>query len=346
MLGVFAGALALARALHEPGWPTDFDQFHFAARRLLQGGNPYDDIGPGRAFQWDWPLYYPLPSVLLVMPLAWLPVVAGRVVFATASGAVLGYALSREGLWRLPVAFSAAFMIAIFRSQWSPLITAAFFLPWAAVFLAAKPNVALPVLAGARSWRYAALLVGIGAVAGAISLVAQPAWPLDWWRALQTKHYVSAPVLNPGGFLLLLALVRWRRPEARVFAVLACIPQTPSLYDLLLLFLVPRTVRETTLLSLLTTALFAFIVATGPFEDFYRYAYHLERAATWIVWIPVLLMILRRPNVAGDDGPRLASNVSLRQWIEALPRVDAILLALAGASAGLLIWLTLNTQRL
>ena len=46
---------------------------------------------------------------------------------------------------------------------------------------------------------------------------------------------------RPGGFLLFLALIRWRKPEARLLAAMACVPQTLGLYETLPLFLIPRT---------------------------------------------------------------------------------------------------------
>lgn len=349
LVGTLAAVIALARALHEPTFTTDFDQFHFAARALWRGENPYAAIGPGREFEWGWQLNYPLPSVLFVMPLAWLPVVAGRVTFAAAGGALLGYAIGRDGFRRLPLVFSAAFMIAVTRTQWSPFITAAFFLPWAGVFLAAKPNFALPVLAGARAWRQFATLFAAAAVVALASLVWDPTWPLDWLRVIQSMEYLSAPVVNPGGFLLLLALVRWRRPEARIFAALVCMPQTPSLYDLLPLFVIARTLREVTVLSLCTSLLFLVIVILGPYATFNDYVHMLERWAVFIVYLPALVMILRRPNVADDPvttaQPHPVATTGLRASIEAIPRLDAILLLVAAATATLLFWVTLVTNR-
>ena len=125
------------------------------------------------------------PSVVLVMPLAWFPVLVGRVLFAALSGAVLGYAICRDGYWRLSLCLGAAFLIEIWRSKWSPLVTAAFFLPWAGVFLAAKPNVALAVVAGVTSRRHLAWLIGLGVILVLVSLGVKPTWPLDWIRALQ-----------------------------------------------------------------------------------------------------------------------------------------------------------------
>src|SRR5689334_7519881 len=49
--------------------PRDFDQVWHAANAFLAGRNPYAEIGPGLAFDWPAPLYYPLPAVLSVVPL-------------------------------------------------------------------------------------------------------------------------------------------------------------------------------------------------------------------------------------------------------------------------------------
>ena len=55
-VGLLALLLSLARTLVEPAWPTDFDQWYHAARAMWQGLNPYDAVGPTRAFRWNWPL--------------------------------------------------------------------------------------------------------------------------------------------------------------------------------------------------------------------------------------------------------------------------------------------------
>ena len=52
---------------------SDFGQVWFGSRTLLAGGNPYDVVGPGGAFDWPFPLLYPLTALLAAAPLAWLP---------------------------------------------------------------------------------------------------------------------------------------------------------------------------------------------------------------------------------------------------------------------------------
>jgi hypothetical protein len=343
--GSLALVLSLARLVFEPALAPDFDQWHFAARAMLHGENPYRVIGPGGEFEWAWPLFYPLPTVVFTMPFAWLPVDAARVAFCTVSGAVFGYAICRDGYWRLPALLSAAFLIAVWRVQWSLLITAVYFVPAAALVLLAKPNIGAAMVAGVRSRRQLLWLVASGAVLLGVSLVLSPRWPLDWLAALRTKPFVSAPVMNPGGFLLPLALVRWRRPEARLFAALACVPQTPALYELVPLFVVPLSLRGTTALALLTSVLHFTITASGPFPSFYQYSHRLEQLAIFIVWLPMLVVILRRPNVWTDPPAPQVAPGTWRERVAALPRLDAWLLLATAAMFAFFVWATFVTRQ-
>lgn len=348
VVGTLALLLSLARTLHEPAWSTDLDQWYYAARALLEGRNPYDVVGPSSEFRWDWRLNYPLPTVLLVLPLTLFPVAAARVCFSALGGAVLGYALGRDNFRRIGLVLSAAFLVAVSRNQWSPFITAAYFVPLAAVFLAAKPNMAVPFVAGMTSWRHLRWIVGVGLAVAAVSLIARPAWPLDWMESLRRMEYIVSPVMRPGGLLYALAILRWRRPDARIFLALVCVPQTPSLYDLLPLYVLTRTVREVSVLSLLTHALLLTIVVLGPFPSFDRYAYTLGYLSTFMIYLPVMIMLLRRPNKRHDepDPPSAPFTLAvLRARLEALSRTDAVLLLANAAAAALLIWLTMTTRR-
>ena len=348
LVGAIALGLSLARTLHEPAWPTDLDQWYYAARAMLQGRNPYDAVGPASEFRWDWPLNYPLPTVLFTMPLTLLSVPAARICFSAIGGAVLGYALGRDHFRRLGLVLSAAFLIAVSRNQWSLFITAAYFVPLAAVFLAAKPNMAAAFVAGTQTWRQFRWIVTIGVAVGIVSLIARPSWPLEWLAALRRMEYVVAPIMRPGGFLYALALLKWRRADARVFLALVCVPQTPSLYDLLPLFVVTRSLRQVSILSLLTHALFLAIVVLGPFATFEFYAYRLGYLSTFMIYLPVMIMLLRRPNVF-HDAPLTQvapAPTSLKAQLEVLPRVDAVLLLANVAAAALLVWVTMTTRRI
>jgi len=103
-IGLFCALLVVIGAEH--ALPTsDFDQCWVAARALLHGHNPYDMIGPGRAFAWRFPFFYPLPAALIAMPFAWFEVSVTRALFISISAALLAFAITRR-VW--PVAHEPA----------------------------------------------------------------------------------------------------------------------------------------------------------------------------------------------------------------------------------------------
>ena len=345
LVGALALVLALLRAYHAT-WPTDLDQFYYAGKAMLQGRSPYGAVGPDREFQWDWPLNYPLPAVILTLPLTLLSVPGARICFSVIGGCVLGYALGKDHFRRIGLVLSAAFLITVLRNQWSPYYTAAYFAPLAAIFLAAKPNMAVAMVAGIRTRKQFLWVAGLGLMLGVASLIAVPSWPLQWLGALREMEHVVPPIMRSFGFLYLLALLKWRRPEARVFLALVCVPQTPSLYDLLPLFIVTRGRREVLSLSLLTHVLFFSVAALGPYVNFDAYADRLGSLSI-MAYLPVLLMLLRRPNSAHDEPTVDAANApvglvrGMKAHIEAWPRIDALLVQANAAAAIFYVWLTL-----
>ena len=86
----------------------------------------------------------------------------------------------------------------LWRTQWSLYLTASFFVPLAALFLIAKPNIALAFFAGVRSRRQAVIMVVAGFILTAVAMLARPHWVTDWISALMTKEYVSCTDLEPG----------------------------------------------------------------------------------------------------------------------------------------------------
>lgn len=343
-VGGFATVLVVLQQLHEPGVASDLDQIVIAARALLAGKNPYEAVGPGKEFEWNWPLYYPLPTVLLTIPFAFFSLPMARVLFSGLGATLFGYALTRKGeYWRLPFCLGAAFLMCLWRTQWSLYLTAAFFVPAAALFLVAKPNIALAFVAGSRTRRQLVIYLGAGAVLTTVALLARPDWFTNWVTALRSKEFVSAPLTNPGGFLLLLALLRWRRPEARVFTALVIMPQTPSFYDLVPLIVVPRSLREVSVLTLLTSLLFCVMLGLGRAPTYYEFTHRLEQLAVWIVYLPALVMLLRRPNIFDTTTVEQRPKRSFRDWAESLPRLDAWLLILNVVFATVFVWGFLST---
>jgi hypothetical protein len=295
--------LALAAATYvvllgraNPDFVSDFDQIWFGARALWHGQDPYTLIGPGREFPWKWPLYYPLPALVAVAPLGLLPVLAARAVFAGGTAALLAWAITRDGWSRLPILLSVSFLVTVELGQWSALYAAAFFLPAAGIAGIAKPNFGVAVVAASRDGRPLLWLTGGGLALLAISQVLQPGWHAAWLENLRGAEHFEAPILRPLGFLLLLAVMKWRRPEARWLLALACLPQAPSFYDQLLLAVVCTTARESLVFAVTTVVLFFYVGFNVPQPDYASWGRLVGNGTLWICYFPMLAMVLRRPN--------------------------------------------------
>lgn len=312
LVGTVSAAYVVAYALANPDFVSDFDQVWGAARALLAGDNPYDAVGPGRQYPWRWPLYYPLPAVIVVTPLAPLPVVAARAAFAGVSAALLAWAITRDSFARWPLFLSISFVTAVELSQWSPLLTAAMLMPSLGWLAVTKPNLGAAMAAQARSNRALAVLV-LGSIALVVaSFVILPGWFGRWMELVRSAPHFKAPVTRPLGFLVLLALVRWRRPEARLLAALAIVPQTPTFYDHVFVFAVPRTFRESLLLTCCTFGVFFVIGVNAPLPSFDAWGDLLARTTVYLIYLPALVMVLRRPNEGDVPGVALWLERTLR----------------------------------
>jgi hypothetical protein len=304
---------------------TDFAQLWYAARALLQGRNPYDVVGPGREFDWPAPLLYPLTAVVVVAPLSWLSLQAAAALFSAVGAALLTLVVTREQWFRMLVLGSMPFLYAVEVAQWSPLLVGVALVPSLGFVLAAKPTVGLALFVYRPSWQ---AVVG-GCVLLALSLLLQPTWPAEWLAAIRGGTAINgsvgdaaatlarddvrqwpyvAPITRLAGPLLLLAILRWRRPEARLLLALAAVPQTPLLYETLPLFLVPRTRQQTGALVALSMAVFVTVklLGAGSIQHWYDLSGEL---ITLLLYVPCLVMVLRRPN----EGPAPA-------WVERLLR--------------------------
>ncbi len=299
-VGVAACGLLLLTKYLLPDSSTDFSALWQGARVLLQGRNPYELIGPGRQIPYPYELHYPASSLVAIMPLSWLSQRAADLVFVFSSAALLAFGATKENWNRIWIFFTPAFIISARSGQFSPLIAAGYFLPLAAAALPIKPSTGLAVMAtwnDRRAW-YAAGLVALVTVS--ISFILLPGWVNDWLDGtLSSGEYVS-PVRKMGGFVLLLAALRWRQREARLLLCLAVIPQVSSWYEALLPLLVARTRRECQVLSMMSAAGYllmiplAFINSTGEIA--------IPTVGNMMVafaYLPALIVVLRRPN----EGP-------------------------------------------
>ncbi|MDF1503604.1 hypothetical protein [Roseisolibacter sp. H3M3-2] len=295
------GALGAARAwgaLHPAPqlMGKDFTYPWRAARALLDGRNPYEVIVPSGPYPLESHFPYPLPAAFPALPLAHLPVDVAATAFMAATCALFGYAIARDGLWRLWALASVAFVLATSLVQWSPLLVAGALLPGAAWALSLKPTLgaALFVYRPSR-W---AVVGGLALAAVALALV--PTWPLDWVRAARTLPGHPSLVTQPWGWVPLLALARWRLPEARLVAALALVPQNLYYYDQLLLWLVPWNALGT--LTLSAGSWLAWIAASRDCPT----NFCGPSSAPWILallYVPATAMALLRAEPDGSPAP-------------------------------------------
>jgi len=275
---------------------SDFDQLWFAARVLLHGGDPYQAIGPGRAFEWGWPLLYPLPTVIAAVPFAGLPLLPARILFAGLSAGLLAFALAKRGNVALVVLLSAAVVDAVRAGQFSLLMTAGLTVNALAATFVLKPPFGLALLAATPRRRAIAVAAATGLFLSVVAFVLQPGWLLEWMHLVRGVGHFRAPVLAFGGPLLLLAFLRWRRTDARVLLACACVPHTPVVYDVVPLVMLVRNGREALAFAVLTyAALFAqdSMVINMPADEASRMAARILNVA---VYLPALALVLSRRN--------------------------------------------------
>jgi hypothetical protein len=305
-LALVAGAGTAAAALSSighalpPPTSSDIDQLWLAARALAEGRSPYQAVleahrGSVLGYPLYYSLYYPLPAVLLLLPLAPFSFEVARAVWAGVGAAAFMAAALRHRRGLLPALLSASLLNAIAQGQWSPLLVASAVLPWLGFTWAAKPTVGASLFAAypsrAAAWGAGAMVL--------VSFLAWPSWLGEWIDALRHTDHLRPLVVRPGGALLLLALLRWREPEARLLVALACVPQTAGLYESLPLFLIPREKSEGYLLAALSF-LPALVPATihpglasAPLES------AIEATWPWLflsLYLPALVMVLRKRN--------------------------------------------------
>jgi hypothetical protein len=294
-VGAVGARITIAEAAVRPR-ASDFGQVWAAARFLLNGVNPYDAIGPQGPFTFGFPLFYPLTAVVTALPLAWLPAVWADALFMGFSTAGLAWALTRRTTRnpQLLVFVSFAILTAVGNVQWSPLMTAAALIPSFGFLLACKPSLAVPLLAAFPSSR--SLLGALGFTMATI--IIWPWWFASWVSALRHGTHFVAPITLWGGPLVLLALSKWRLPEARLLIGLACIPHTPVLYESIPLFLVVRRWTEGVVLTLLTSLVWYLQDWSSRPDP--TFAAWIAASAQWqvlLLYLPCLVMILMRPNV-------------------------------------------------
>jgi hypothetical protein len=219
----------LIAVTHPQGFLTDFDQTHRAAQILWARGDPYAVIGVTEP--WPFRYFYPLTAAVAALPLGWFGLVEARVIFVSASAFLFAFAVTREKWWPLLVVASGAFVWSVRLVQWNPLLVAAAVYPWLGWAVSCKPNVGAISLAAIRDRTQLARTLAVATAFLLLSLIPDPRWPVKWLDALSHSTHFAPMVMRPWGWLLLLAAVRWRDPEARVLLALSLVPLTQGTRD-------------------------------------------------------------------------------------------------------------------
>jgi hypothetical protein len=301
VLGLMAGQFAHFFAVTQSK-PRDFFAVRNAARAILEGVDPAV-VAAGT--------FYPLPSILAGLPWALVrSPAAATFVFMAVGAAAFAWALMAHGYAPLIGFFAAGMRFAVEVAQWSPLFAGAYAITPLAVFFVVKPHVGLAMWIARPSWW--GISGGVALVVAAFLM--EPRWITAWRTALATgaslglgsQYPYTAPILLPGGFVALLAVLRWRRPEARLLFGLACMPQSLLFYETVPLALIPRGWKESSLYLALSYLALWYFLAQRPWPDEnVTKALTSGRTYTLLLFIPLTLMVLRRPNQG-----------SLPPWIE------------------------------
>jgi hypothetical protein len=268
------------------------------AKALVEGTTPYDWFG-GAMFPGEFPDLYPLVASVWLIPLLPLSFALAAATFSGVSAAILAYAFASTGYYRLAGFLSFPLIIAIHSSQLSVLITAAFLIPALSFIYIGKPSIGLALLVARWSRRAFFFAILGGGMALATSLILSPAWPVEWLEVVRVNSaHMKLPIVHPGGVIALFAMLRWRRPEARLIVALSLVPQNVAWYDSVPLLVVPGSLTQAVVQSfLISVPAMREILTHGGADrviDFYPQGYDLALFA----YLPAVVMVLMRPNVA------------------------------------------------
>lgn len=225
-------------------------------QQAIDGNSPYDiALVSGPAAQ------YPFTTMVVLTPLLMVPVALVAPLFMGLSASVLAWFLTSSGKWwRLQLFLSVPFVMALYSVQWSPLFAAALVCPPLLFLMVVKPQLGL-VLAVAGKWNRIPVILMACVVA--LSFIVRPTWLMEWWQSGILDHYEARiPLLVAPGFLLALGLFFFRNRRGRLLIAMCLVPQR-YWYDQFLLFLIPRTWRQMTLLVVTSWLGISWCIAGG-----------------------------------------------------------------------------------
>jgi len=300
LVGAAAGALTLWLRLSGRSPFSDFDVMWLAGRALLAGRDPYAAVAAG----FHWPLHYPLPAAIVTLPFVALPQVWAAAAWIAFGFGILAYFLTGRGWWALLCLASYPAVDCAQIAQWSPLVTTIAFVPSLAFLSVAKPTTgaAIAIAYANRTLERNVFLraAGIAFALLVVSFIARPTWPNEWRQSIANAYHFTPIVFRPGGVFLLAALLRWRRPEARLVALFAFMPQSMAPYDAMPLLLTICTRREALTVAWLSYLGLPFLqTRIGTGVEFTTAVEHNAPILLLTVYLPALVLVLRRAN----EGP-------------------------------------------
>jgi hypothetical protein len=246
---------------------------------------------------------------------------------------LFAYVLCARGAFRVLALGSYPAVLALQGVQWAPLLTVGALVPWLGGVLACKPSIGVALACYRPTPQWLRGAVGGAAALSVAAFVLAPSWPSGWLAAVRESTAVySAPVVLPGGWLLLFALARWRLPEARLLVALSCVPQTVLGYELLpVVALVPANTFGVLALTLASHAAPQIVGATITSTAYNDVVLAQGRATVWCVLVPALGLVLRRSNVGPAPGwlERALARARVPGWLRGRPAADAPTPALA-----------------
>ena len=288
-IGLITALFALELATR-PNVHTDFEVMWTATRLWAEGRDPYAMRPGSPLWKFEDPLFYPLPALMVLWPIHWMSRGFATAVFVAVPATLLTWRLSGRALWPLLLLASPSFVMAVVLGQWTPWLVLAILWPPLGFLLASKPTLGAACFAYRPTSR---AFVG-GVVIMLASLALWPSWPLLWLRNLGRVIEHPAPITAPFGILLCLAVLRWRRAEARLLLAIACVPQLLLFADQLPLMLVGRSARQAALLALggWVAALFWFVQEAHKFGAVWFATPYVLAGC----YLPALWIVLRQPN--------------------------------------------------
>jgi hypothetical protein len=290
LFAIVAGAIAWRAQYLLHGLGGDHLVLWRAAHIVLDGGDPYQLIWLMDLPALRTPFNYPLPAVAMGMPFAQLLPPNAAIAFVTCSAALLGFALTRSGFEFIPMLLSVPFFFAAQLAQTSFLILALALIPAAAGLTVMKPNIGLALFL----WRPCRRTVFFGAALVLGSVLIVPEWPAEWVQLVRTSPAHHAPGVVGFGAIALLAITRWRRPEARLLVAMTLIPHGLYFYDELPLWLIADSRRQSMVLAFASwLGWLGWVGTSGPTGP------RITDSFSWCVlslYIPCLVFVLRRPN--------------------------------------------------